>query len=139
MHYEKAFGLFIPRQWLLPIQISLQFCNMTAEQIDQQLLLQPEPANTVSRAKKKAIEFEKELEKQSYEYLKSSLEDKQEIETTMPNYDGIISDVLDKHLKQYVSEEKKRANAVLASIQGILLFFCRCCFAHLYTFLIFIK
>ncbi len=60
--YDDIFGYFIPGKWQLPIQISLQFCKMTGEQLDRQLTENPQQSKLVLNAKKQCVQFEKELD-----------------------------------------------------------------------------
>ena len=106
--YEQNLAFFIPGKWHVPIQISLQFCQLTGDQLNEQLTKHPEKSINVLNAKKRCEVFEKELGEIATQWLKKQV-DEDEIDQYLPEYKGIISGVCEKHLKSYLQNERQKA------------------------------
>eukprot|EP01084_Bolivina_argentea_P317354 550216_1 len=110
-HYDKVYSFFIPVRWIVPVTFSLQFCKLTGDQINEYLKTNPEKTQIVMQAKQICIKNEEKLEKEARKFLcqPHTELDKDEIEHTLPHYIGMISSILDEHLNNYISAERRKA------------------------------
>ena len=60
--YERVYSFFIPAKWTVPVTLSLQFCKLTGDQLDEHLRKNPEKTQLILRAKEICVQNEHRMQ-----------------------------------------------------------------------------
>jgi len=118
--YEEIYAFFVPAKWIVPVTFSLQFCQLTGEQLNEHLTKNPENSVDILQAKQICIEYEKKLTQDAEIVVSKPNTEltKEEIRRNIPQYDGMISLILEQHLNSYISVEGSKAKECVESAKN---------------------
>lgn len=67
--YERVYSFFIPKKWIVPVTLSLIFCKLTGDQLDEHLRKNPEKTQLILNAKEICILNEHRMQEEATKLL----------------------------------------------------------------------